>query len=225
MKVSKSGPKKVAVVIPCYNEAASIARVISKFPRDKLMRDGVQLRLYVIDNCSSDDTGAIAKAAGAEVIREPNKGKGNALRTGFQSLPQDTDYVVMLDGDNTYSPEEIARLIEPLRSNFCDVVIGSRLFGNIQVAAMSKLNRFGNRLFTVAVRLLYGANVTDVLTGYFAWKKPTLDALAPHIKSSGFAVEMEMITKMARLGHHMTSVPISYHPRSGESIALRKQNH
>ncbi len=213
----KPEPKKVAVVIPCYNEAASIARVISKFPCDQLKRDGLQLQVYVVDNNSTDDTAVIAEAAGATVIREPNKGKGNALRAGFQSLPQDVDYVVMLDGDDTYSPEEVARLIEPLRSNFCDVVVGSRLHGRIKVAAMSKLNRFGNRLFTAVVRLFYGANVTDVLTGYFAWKKSALDTLEPHIKSSGFAIEMEMITKMARLGHQMAAVPISYHPRAGES--------
>jgi glycosyltransferase involved in cell wall biosynthesis len=123
----------------------------------------------------------------------------------------------MLDGDDTYSPEEIIRLIEPLRSDFCDVVIGSRLHGRIQTAAMNGLNRLGNKLFTQAVRLLYGANVTDVLTGYFAWKKPALDELTPFIRSPGFAVEMEMITKMARLGHQMAAVPISYHPRAGES--------
>jgi glycosyltransferase involved in cell wall biosynthesis len=79
------------------------------------------------------------------------------------------------------------------------------------------MNRFGNWAFTTAVRVLYRANVTDVLTGYFAWKKPALDSLRPQIVSSGFAIEMEMVTKMARLGHQMASVPISYHPRSGES--------
>jgi len=208
---------KVAVVIPCHNEAASIADVISKFPRGKLTRDGVQLQVYVVDNCSSDDTAEIAKAAGAEVIHEPTKGKGHALRAGFQNLPSDIDYVVMLDGDSTYSPEEVMRLLEPLRSDFSDVVIGSRLYGNIQTAAMTRLNRLGNRLFTSAVRAFYGANVTDVLSGYFAWKKSALDAMTPYIKSPGFAVEMEMITKMARLGHRMTAVPISYHPRAGET--------
>ena len=217
MKIHEPDSKKVAVIIPCYNEAASIAQVISGFPLDQLTRDGIQLQTYVVDNNSSDDTASIAKAAGATVIHESKKGKGNALRTGFLSVPEDVDYVVMLDGDDTYSPEEVMRLIEPLRSDFCDVVIGSRLYGHIQSTAMSKLNRLGNRFFTSAVRLLYRANVTDVLTGYFAWKKPTLDALGPHIKSPGFAIEMEMITKMARLGHRMAAVPISYHPRAGQS--------
>ncbi len=209
--------KKIAVIIPCHNEAASIAEVIGKFPHDALLQHALQLQVYVVDNNSTDKTAMIAKQAGAMVMHEPKKGKGNALRTGFRSLPDDIDYVVMLDGDDTYSPEEILRIVEPLGSNFCDVVVGSRLSGHIKTAAMSRLNRFGNQLFTTGVRLLYGANVTDVLTGYFAWKKPVLDVLTPHIKSTGFAIEMEMITKMARLGFQMAAVPISYHPRAGES--------
>jgi len=213
----KVTPKKVAVVIPCYNEAASIAKVIAKFPRAALAEQGLELHVFVVDNNSSDDTAATAKKTGVTVVHESLKGKGNALRAGFKSLPGDIDYVVMLDGDDTYSPEEILRVLEPLRSNFCDVVVGSRLGGRIQTTAMSRTNRLGNRLFTAAVRICYRANVSDVLTGYFAWKKPALDALTPHIKSVGFAVEMEMITKMARLGQRMASVPISYNPRLGHS--------
>jgi len=217
MKAQQEETTNVTVVIPCHNEAASIAKVIARFPRDELRQRGVQLHLVVVDNNSSDDTTAIAETAGATVVWEPNKGKGNALRTGFRHVSADTDFVVMLDGDDTYSPEEIMRLIEPLQSGFCDVVIGSRLCGHVQQAAMTKLNHLGNRIFTGITRLLYGANITDVLTGYFAWKKTALDALSPHIKSPGFAVEMEMITKMARLGQRMAAVPISYHPRAGQS--------
>ena len=209
--------KKIAAIIPCHNEAASIGEVIARFPRSQLLQQDLRLEIYVIDNNSSDDTAAVAKKAGASVIYEPKKGKGNALRTAFYSLPSDIDYVVMLDGDDTYSSEEILRVVEPLRSDFCDIVVGSRLGGQIQKTAMTRLNRFGNKIFTAGVRLLYGANVTDALTGYFAWKKSALDDLRPYVTSPGFAVEMEMITKMARLGQRMVSVPISYHPRSGES--------
>jgi glycosyltransferase involved in cell wall biosynthesis len=209
--------KKIAAIIPCRNEAASISEVIAKFPRSQLLQHNLQLEVYVIDNNSSDNTAAVAKKAGASVIYEPKQGKGNALRAAFYHLPGDIDYIVMIDGDDTYSPAEILRMVEPLRSDFCDVVVGSRLSGHIQKTAMTQLNRFGNRIFTTATRSLYGANVTDVLTGYFAWKKAALDQLRPYVTSPGFAIEMEMITKMARLGQRMTSVPISYHPRSGES--------
>lgn len=217
MKHIDEAPKKIAVVIPCHNEAASIAQVLNKFPREKLTKDLFQLYVYVVDNCSRDDTAAVASKAGAVVIHEPRKGKGHALRAGFRALAEDIDYVVMCDGDDTYSPEEILRMVEPLHSNFCDVVVGSRLGGRIQNSAMTTFNRFGNWLFTNAVRTVYRANVTDVLTGYFAWRKEVLDSLYPYLKSEGFAIEMEMVTKMARLGYQMTSVPISYHPRAGES--------
>jgi len=209
--------RKVTVIIPCYNEAASIGEVIARIPYARLDHHGIELQILVVDNNSSDNTAEIAKKAGATVIHESKQGKGNALRTGFRSVSSDTDYVVMLDGDNTYDPEEVLRLIEPLRSDFCDAIIGSRLGGRIQTKAMNRLNLLGNRLFTTCVRLLYRANVTDALTGYFAWKKSALDALKPHITSAGFAIEMEMITKMARLGQRLAAVPISYDPRSGES--------
>src|SRR5664279_2156347 len=175
-------PKKIAVIIPCYNEAASITKVIEKFPQKKLANDSFELSMFVIDNNSSDDTAALAEKAGATVIHEKRKGKGHALRAGFAAVPKDTDYVVMLDGDDTYCPEEVMRMVEPLHSDFCDVVVGSRLSGNIQSTAMTFFNRFGNWLFTNAVRTVYRANVTDVLTGYFAWKKEALDALRPHLK-------------------------------------------
>ncbi len=106
--------KKVTAVIPCYNEAKGIAGVIANFPRAVLKRHGYVLEVLVVDNNSTDDTAAVARAAGATVIHEVKKGKGNALRTGFRSLPTDTDYVVMLDGDDTYSSKEIIRLLVPL---------------------------------------------------------------------------------------------------------------
>lgn len=209
--------KKVTAVIPCYNEAKGIADVINSFPRALLKAHGYKLEVLVIDNNSSDKTAEVARAAGAKVIHEAKKGKGNAIRTGFKSISTDTDFVVMLDGDDTYRPEEIIRLLEPLSSGFCDVVIGSRLGGKISDGSMKTFNRIGNWTYSHMVRYSFQVNVTDVLTGYFAWKKSVIDQLHPHLISDGFAIEMEMITKMARLGHEIYSVPISYHSRAGES--------
>jgi len=208
---------KVAVVIPCYNEEAGIANVIKGFDKHELLRSGYELDIIVVDNNSSDQTANIARAAGARVVVERNRGKGNALCTGFSSVDSNTSYVVMLDGDDTYNPKEILRLLEPLRNNFCDVIIGSRLGGKMHDGSMPAFNRLGNWLYTMLVRQCYRASVTDVLTGYFAWKRPVIEELAPYLTSPGFAIEMEMITKMARLGYEIYSVPISYHPRSGES--------
>jgi glycosyltransferase involved in cell wall biosynthesis len=215
--VSQQQIKKVVVVIPCYNEAKGIAQVIKKFPHDRLTRNHFDIQIYVVDNNSTDNTAEVARKAGATVIRETKKGKGNAMRKGFRSIPADTDYVVMLDGDDTYAPQEVLRLIEPLEAGFCDVVIGSRMGGKIHGDSMPLFNLAGNWIFTHLARYVYRANVTDVLTGYFAWRKPVIDQLHPHLVSDGFAIEMEMITKMARMDFQITSVPISYLQRAGDS--------
>jgi glycosyltransferase involved in cell wall biosynthesis len=208
---------KITVIIPCYNESESIARVIKGFPRKQLEHNGFELDILVIDNNSTDKTAKFAEKAGARVIVEPIKGKGHAMRTGFANLMPDTDYVAMIDGDCTYRSQEILRMVEPLHSNFCDVVMGSRLSGKMIEGSMHTFNRGGNWLYTHMVRIVYRVNVTDVLTGYFAWKRTVIDELAPHLKSPGFAIEMEMITKMAKMGFDIYSVPISYQPRSGQT--------
>ena len=207
--------KKVLIIIPCFNEESSIADVIDGIPKDGLAHT-YDIDVLVIDNNSSDNTAAIAKQMGARLVHEPLQGKGNAIRTAFRNLG-DADYVVMLDGDNTYRPEELGRVLEPLNSGFCDVVIGSRLCGRIEDGSMTMLNRVGNWIYSHLVRYSYHVNVTDVLTGYFAWKREVVDGLLPHLQAEGFAIEMEMITKMARLGNDIYSVPISYHSRDGES--------
>lgn len=209
--------KKICVIIPCLNEEQGIGAVVSRFPRGALARLGYVLDVVVVDNGSTDNTGARARAAGATVLVEPKIGKGNALRTGFAHVSDDTDFVVMLDGDATYHPEEILRLVEPLASGFCTAVVGSRLAGKINEGSMHTLNRFGSWLFTQMVRVGYQANVTDVLSGYFAWTREALLRLAPHLTSNGFAIEMEMVTKMSRLHESIYAVPISYSVREGTS--------
>lgn len=209
--------KKVTVLIPCFNEEQRIGKVLESFPSDKLKRYGYELDVIVIDNNSNDKTARVARSHGVTVIHEPKKGKGNAIRQGFNAVSRDTDYVVMLDGDATYRSAEMLRLLELLDSGFCNAVTGSRLAGRISKNSMTLLNRGGNWLFSHLVRQFYQVNVTDALTGYFAWTREVVEKLRPHLTSEGFAIEMEMITKMARLGEEIYSVPISYDPRSGRS--------
>jgi glycosyltransferase involved in cell wall biosynthesis len=209
--------QKIAVLIPCYNEEGGIGSVIDSFPTDALRANGYGLEIIVIDNNSNDRTAEVAKAHGANVISEPNKGKGNAVRKGFSEISDDTNFVVMIDGDDTYSPREILRLIEPLRSGFCSVVLGSRLYGKINIGSMKRTNLFGNYVFSFLVRFLYGARVTDVLTGYYAWNRAAVKKMYPHLVSEGFTIEIEMITKMVKLGEEIFSVPITYDARAGES--------
>lgn len=209
--------KKVTVIIPCYNEEKGITAVVKGFPRQKMYALGYQLDVLVIDNNSTDATASVARAAGARVLTETKKGKGNAIVAGFNAIGPDTDYVAMLDGDDTYRPEEILRMLEPLSSGFCNVVIGSRLAGRMTEGSMTGFNRMGNWMFSHMVRYGYRVNVTDVLTGYFAWTRPVIERLRPHLTSQGFAIEMEMITKMAKMGEDIYCVPISYNSRAGES--------
>ncbi len=209
--------KKIAVLIPCFNEESGIADVVRAFPLNDIDARGYSLDIIIIDNNSTDKTAEIAKGLGVTVLHEAKKGKGNAMRHGFDSLSPETDYVVMLDGDNTYMPEEILRLIELLDSDFSDVVIGSRLGGRITEGSMNRMNKVGNWIFSHMVRYFYRIPVTDVLTGYFAWKKDALDRLRPHLVSQGFALEMEMVTKMAKLGENISCVPISYNVREGQA--------
>ena len=173
--------------------------------------------MIVIDNNSSDRTRKIAESKGAQVIFEPAKGKGNAMRKAFNCIDSNTAYVVMLDGDNTYDAREMLRLIEPITSGFCDVVVGSRLGGKITKNAFTAQNRLANWIYTFLVRWFYGANVTDVLSGYFAWRRDVIVEMRDHLKSDGFGIEMEMISKLVKLDYSIYSVPITYNTREGET--------
>jgi glycosyltransferase involved in cell wall biosynthesis len=212
-----SGKQLVTVIIPCYNEAGSINKVIKDFHKSSLVKAVFDFDILVIDNASSDNTAEIAAKAGARVVLEKKQGKGYAVRAGFANIAPNAKYVVMIDGDDTYRPEEVLRLLEPLHHRFCDAVVGSRLQGKIHGHGMSKTHLGGNWAFTHMVRLLYKVNVTDVLSGYFAWRRPVVDTLLPQLHTHGFAIEMEMITRMARMRYEVYSVPISYHHRIGQS--------
>jgi len=215
--MTKKAMKKITLLIPCYNEADGVGFVINGIPRRDLKAAGYEIDVIVIDNNSTDNTALIARARGARVIAEPEKGKGNAIKTGFNAVSQDTDYVVMIDGDNTYKTAEILRLIEPLESGFCDAVMGSRLAGKMNINSMKRFNRLGNWFFSALVRNFYKANITDTLTGYFAWRNEVIAKMRPFLISDGFSIEMEMIAKQAKLGFETYSVPITYAPRAGSS--------
>lgn len=212
-----SGKQLVTVIIPCYNEAGRIQAVIRKFHRSGLAKTVFDFDILVVENASTDDTAEVAREAGARVITEPRKGKGLAMQTGFKNIDPKAQYVVMIDGDDTYRPLEVLRLLEPLHHDFCDVVVGSRLGGKMEDGSMSFSHRAGNWVFTHLARYVYQVNVTDVFSGYYAWKRDAIEQLAPHLRSHGFTLEMEMLTKMARMGLEVYSVPISFDQRTGQA--------
>ena len=108
--------KKISLMIPCYNEEEGLKRLLNNLPYEKLNRLGYQLEILVVDNNSKDKTAEVARSFGVRVIFEPKPGKGNAIRAGFRNISVDTDFVVMLDGDDTYKPHEIDWL-SPRRKN------------------------------------------------------------------------------------------------------------
>jgi len=209
--------EKITILIPCHNEEQGIAKVMDNIPHNTLARHGFESKVMVIDNNSSDRTREIAESKGAHVIFEHAKGKGNAMRKAFNSIDNDTAYVVMLDGDNTYDPREMLRLIEPITSGFCDVVVGSRLGGKVIKNAFKSQNRVANCIYTFLVRSFYGAKITDVLSGYFAWRKDVIIEMRDYLESEGFGIEMEMISKLVKLDYSIYSVPITYNIREGDT--------
>lgn len=209
--------KKLTIIIPALNEEKGIGLVIDGIPEDQLKLHGYTAEVLVVDNNSVDRTAAIALQKGAKVVTAPNKGKGSAVIKGFKSISPDTDYVVLIDADNTYKLHEVMRLLEPLHNGFCSAIAGSRMGGKILDGSVSFSHRLGNWLFSFLVRSIYKANVTDALTGYFAFRRDVIEELIPHLRSTDFSIEMEIITKLVKLGHAIYSVPITYDKRKGHS--------
>src|SRR5579863_1610995 len=103
--------KKVTIIIPCYNEEKGVGKVIDSIPVDKMVKHNYKTEIIVVDNNSSDNTVAIAESRSVRVIKEKRQGKGIAIKTGFEKVTEDTTYIVMLDGDNTYKGYEILRML------------------------------------------------------------------------------------------------------------------
>ena len=209
--------KLISIIIPCHNEQSGIGYVLNDIPYAKLQELGYQAQVVVVDNRSTDKTAKIALSQGATVIFEKRLGKGNALKAGFRYVKDTADYIVVIDGDNTYKSQEIPRLIEPLESGFCDVVTGSRMGGKILRGSLTFSHRLVNWFFAFLVRSIYLANITDTLTGFFAFRRDVLEKLIPYLQADDFAIEMEIITKLRRLGYSIYSVPITYDRRQGKS--------
>jgi glycosyltransferase involved in cell wall biosynthesis len=199
----------VDVILPALDEEASIALVLAAIPR-RAVRS-----VYVVDNGSRDRTAALAESHGAEVLAAPRRGYGAACLAGVrhvEALPVPPDVVVFLDADYSDDPEEIPWLVEPIRSSGADLVLGSRLLGEVEPGAWTRIDRASARLATVLLRCVYQQRYTDV--GRFrAIRLPALTALAMHDEGAGWPVEMQV--KAARTGLRVVEVPVSYRRRIG----------
>ena len=157
--------KKIAVLIPCYNEELTVEKVIKDFKRELPEAD-----IYVYDNNSKDKTAEIAKNAGAIVKHEYRQGKGNVVRTMFMDI--DADIYVMVDGDDTYPAEEVHKLIKPIEEERADMVIGDRLTnGTYQKENKRHFHEFGNNLVRKSINVLFNTKLKDIMTGYRVFNK------------------------------------------------------
>jgi len=195
------------VIIPALNEEEAIGTVVREVPRD------IAGEIVVVDNGSTDRTAEVAQAAGARVIREPMRGYGAACLAGAMAANH-TDILVFLDGDRSDDPREMPVVLGPLLNGHADLVIGSRTTGLTEEGALTSHQRFGNRLVTWMVRLLYGVTLTDI--GPFrAIRAPVFRDLGMEHKTYGWPVEM--IVKAAKKGYRVVNVPVSCRKRIGVS--------
>ncbi len=204
--------KAVCVVLPALNEEETIGKVIEEIPRDVLEQNGYRVSVLVVDGNSTDLTREVAYEKGAEVIVEARPGKGRAIKTAFQHIR--ADFVVMMDADYTYPATYIPDLLSMLQQGY-DVVIGSRLKGERAQGSISRLNMFGNHLLTSMARMLYLTRISDLCTGYWAFRGEVIPKL--HISAEGFNLEADLFAQVAKNGHSMGQMPIHYRRRSTPS--------
>ncbi|MFB6108984.1 MAG: S-layer glycoprotein N-glycosyltransferase AglJ [Haloplanus sp.] len=201
----------VTVLIPTLDEDETIGDVVADFRADGF--DDV----LVVDGGSSDDTREVAREAGARVVRQSGTGKGQAVREAVGEYV-DSEYVLMLDGDGTYCPDDAEALLSPLLAGEADHVIGDR-FADMRDGAMTRLNRVGNRLINRAFALIHGENFEDILSGYRAFSRDSFERM--HLTADGFGIETEMAVECAKRGVPTAVVPITYLPRpSGSNTNL-----
>lgn len=192
----------VCVLIPTLDEAATIGGVIDAF------RERGYDNVLVADGGSSDGTREIAEDRGARVFVQSGSGKGQAVREALRRI--DAEYVLMLDGDGTYRPEDADALLEPLREGRASHVIGDR-FAEMHPDAMSRLNRVGNGIINRAFGVVHHRDLGDILSGYRAFTTESVEHL--DLTADGFGIETEFSVECVRHGVDTEVVPIRYDPR------------
>jgi glycosyltransferase involved in cell wall biosynthesis len=204
--MSMSEHHRIAVLLPCYNEAASIAKVVAAF--QTALPTAV---LYVYDNNSKDNTAELARNAGAVVRCETNRGKGNVVRRMFSDI--EADIYVIADGDETYDPTAAPELIRKLVDEHLDMVVGSRV--ETDAKAYRAGHKFGNWMLTSLVKYLFGYGFEDILSGYRVMSRRFVKSFPIH--SGGFEIETEMSVHVLQLRLPVAEVPTKYGNRPEES--------
>ncbi|MBC7284461.1 MAG: glycosyltransferase [Hoeflea sp.] len=190
---------EIAVLLPCYNEAATIGDVVAGF------RAAIPCaRIYVYDNNSSDQTALRAALAGAIVVREPRQGKGHVVRRMFSDI--EADIFLMADGDGTYSPADGPELIRTLVSERCDMVVGTRR--GVTDDAGRRGHAFGNSIFNSLYKSIFGNDFSDIFSGYRAFSRRFAKSF-PAV-SGGFEIETEMSVHASQLRLPVAELALDY---------------
>lgn len=202
----------ISVVMPCLNEESSVGICVRK-AWDGIQAAGLSGEVIVADNGSTDRSVLEALAAGAQVVHQPNRGYGNAYLKGF-SVARGR-IIVMGDADDSYDFTVIPDLIKPIADGY-DYVLGSRFAGQIRPEAMSwSHRRIGNPILTKILNILFRLRVSDAHSGFRALTRTALDKMA--LQCEGMEFASEIVVKAARARLRTVEIPITYHPRIGES--------
>src|ERR671935_1779613 len=201
---------RVSVVIPCLNEAETIAECVAR-ALAALEENALEGEVLVVDNGSTDGSGELARAAGAQVIEEPRRGYGSAYLAGLAVARG--DYIVMVDADLTYDFREIPRFVRELEDG-AELVVGNRM-RSIKPGAMPWLSRLGNPLLSGFLNILHRTNVRDVHCGMRALRREVLPVL--NLRTVGMEFASEMVIRATRERLDVRELPIALHPRVGES--------
>jgi glycosyltransferase involved in cell wall biosynthesis len=197
----------IAVLLPCYNEALTLSKVIADF-RTALP----EAHIYVFDNNSSDASATIARDAGAQVIPVPLQGKGNVVRRMFADI--DADIYVIADADCTYDASRARELIAPILAGNADTVVATR---EAKKTAFPPAHVFGNKLFNLIVRQLFGRGLKDIFSGYRSFSRRFVKSFPAH--SEGFEIETEMSIFMLEQRVPMLEIPMHYGERPTGSVS------
>ena len=215
--------QKLSVIIPVYNEASTIKRVVQKVK--SAGPKGVLKEIIIVDDCSQDSTKGILKKFNDSSIKiffhRINMGKGAAIRTGLKHATG--DIILIQDADLEYSPEEYPKLLAPIMNNGAKVVYGSRIESiRDQIDRMYKLHFIGNLFLTYATNLLYGSRITDMETGYKVFTREVTDGIK--LRATRFDFEPEITAKILKKGYTIHEVQIAFHGRKfaeGKKITWR----
>lgn len=199
---------KIAVLIPCYNEAATIEKVVRDFRA--ALPEAV---IYVYDNNSTDHTDEIARAAGAVVRYEHRQGKGNVIRTMFRDI--EAECYLMADGDDTYPAQYAPQMARAVLEEGADMVIGDRLSSTYFTENKRPFHNVGNVLVRKLVNLFFKGNIQDIMTGYRAFSR--LFVKTYPVLSKGFEIETEMSIHALDKNFHLVNVPVDYRDRPAGS--------